>query len=191
MACHCSPMKMETICIWLFAPPWEYSIHAQPEWASYIRRMVTTIEFLFDIQLWRWFLSWLQIQRPGFDSRRYQIFWEVVGLERGPLSLVTTTEELLGRKSSCSGLENREDGRRRSAALTTRHPLYLQKLALTSPTSSGRSVGTFRSRAQATEFSRWFLSLLLCWDWSWDSAVGVVTCHGLNHQGVGVLAKYV
>jgi hypothetical protein len=29
-----------------------------------------------------------------------------VGLERGPLSLVGTTEELLGRKSSCSGLEN-------------------------------------------------------------------------------------
>jgi hypothetical protein len=22
---------------------------------------------------------------PGFDSRRYQIFWELVGLERGPL----------------------------------------------------------------------------------------------------------
>jgi hypothetical protein len=32
---------------------------------------------------------------PGFDSRRYQIFWEVVGLERGPLSLVRITEELL------------------------------------------------------------------------------------------------
>jgi hypothetical protein len=29
-----------------------------------------------------------------------------VGLERGPLSLVSTTEELLERKSSCSGLEN-------------------------------------------------------------------------------------
>jgi hypothetical protein len=28
--------------------------------------------------------------RSGFDSRRYQIFWEVVGLERGPLSLVIT-----------------------------------------------------------------------------------------------------
>jgi hypothetical protein len=26
--------------------------------------------------------SWLQIQRSGFDFRRYQIFWEVVGLER-------------------------------------------------------------------------------------------------------------
>jgi hypothetical protein len=38
--------------------------------------------------------SWLQIQRSGFDSRRYQIFWEVVGLERGPLSLVSTIEEL-------------------------------------------------------------------------------------------------
>jgi hypothetical protein len=33
-----------------------------------------------------------------FDSRRYQIFCEVVGLERGPLSLVSTTEELLDRK---------------------------------------------------------------------------------------------
>jgi hypothetical protein len=27
-----------------------------------------------------------------------QIFWEVVGLERGPLSLVSTTEDLLDRK---------------------------------------------------------------------------------------------
>jgi hypothetical protein len=34
---------------------------------------------------------------------------EVVGLERGPLSLVSTTEEILG---SGSGLENREYGRR-------------------------------------------------------------------------------
>jgi hypothetical protein len=51
--------------------------------------------------------SWLQIQMSGFDSRRYQIFCEVVGLERGPLSLVNKTEELLGRKSSGSGLESR------------------------------------------------------------------------------------
>jgi hypothetical protein len=34
----------------------------------------------------------------GFDSRRYQIFREVVDLERGPLSLVRITEELLERK---------------------------------------------------------------------------------------------
>jgi hypothetical protein len=48
--------------------------------------------------------SWLQIRRPKFDSWHYQIFWgggkekQVVGLERGPLSLVSTTEELLDRK---------------------------------------------------------------------------------------------
>jgi hypothetical protein len=34
--------------------------------------------------------SWLQIKRSGFDSQRYQIFREVVGLERSPLSLVST-----------------------------------------------------------------------------------------------------
>jgi hypothetical protein len=45
--------------------------------------------------------SWLQIQRSGFDSRRYQIFWEVVGLERGPLSLMRIIEELFqGRGDS-------------------------------------------------------------------------------------------
>jgi hypothetical protein len=49
---------------------------------------------------------WVQIQRSGLDSRRYQIFWEAVGLERGPLSLVNTTEELLGRQSSGSDLDN-------------------------------------------------------------------------------------
>jgi hypothetical protein len=43
---------------------------------------------------------------PGFDSRCYQIFWEVVGLERGPLNLVRIIEELLEWKSSGSGIEN-------------------------------------------------------------------------------------
>jgi hypothetical protein len=52
--------------------------------------------------------SWLQIERSGFDFRRYQIFWEVVGLEWGPLSLVSTTEELFETKSSGSGLEIRD-----------------------------------------------------------------------------------
>jgi hypothetical protein len=43
------------------------------------------------------------------------------GLERGSLSLVSTIEELGGRKSSGSGLENRDYGRRGSVAFTTRH----------------------------------------------------------------------
>jgi hypothetical protein len=55
-------------------------------------------------------IFWLQIQRSGFDSWRYQIFWEVVGLERGPLSLVSTIEKLLEIKNSGSGLERREYG---------------------------------------------------------------------------------
>jgi hypothetical protein len=32
---------------------------------------------------------------PGFDSRRYHIFWEVVSLERGPLRFVSTTEVII------------------------------------------------------------------------------------------------
>jgi hypothetical protein len=57
--------------------------------------------------------SWLHIQRCGFYARRYQIFSE----------LVSTTEELLQRISSGSGLENRNYGRRGSVTLTTWHPL--------------------------------------------------------------------
>jgi hypothetical protein len=38
-----------------------------------------------------------------------------VGLERGPLSLVSTTEKMLGRKSSGPSLENRDYGRRDSS----------------------------------------------------------------------------
>jgi hypothetical protein len=44
---------------------------------------------------------------PGFDSRRYQIFREIEGLNRGPLSLVRIIEELFQENSS-SGLENRD-----------------------------------------------------------------------------------
>jgi hypothetical protein len=51
-----------------------------------------------------------------------------------------------------SGLESRAYGRR-DASRWQRGNLYPQKLALTSPTSGGRSVGIVRSRTQATEFS--------------------------------------
>jgi hypothetical protein len=76
--------------------------------------------------------SWLQIQRSGYYSRLYQIFWEVVGLERGPLSLVSTFEEL----------EIREYGRT-DPSRWPRGTLHPSKLALTSPTSGFRSVGIF------------------------------------------------
>jgi hypothetical protein len=44
----------------------------------------------------------------GFDSRRYQIIWVAMGLERGPLSIVRINEKLLETKNSGSGLENRD-----------------------------------------------------------------------------------
>jgi hypothetical protein len=75
-----------------------------------------------------------------------------VGMERDPLSLMSTIEELLGRKSSGSGIENREYGSGDQLS-RPRYTLYPQKLALTSPTSGGHSVGIVRSRTQATEFS--------------------------------------
>jgi hypothetical protein len=99
----------------------------------------------------------LEIQRSGFDSRRYQIFWEVVGLERGPLRLVGTTEELLGRKCSGSGLENKDYGHG-DPSRWQRGTLYPQKLASTSPTIGGRWVGIIRSRTQAMEFSYFSLA---------------------------------
>jgi hypothetical protein len=73
-----------------------------------------------------------------------------VGLERGPLSLMSTTEELLERNSSGSGLESREYGY--GDPLRWPHEnFYLQKLALTSPTSGSRSITILCSRTKATE----------------------------------------
>jgi hypothetical protein len=53
-------------------------------------------------------LCGLVVTGPGFDSWRYQIFCVAVGLEWGPLSIVRINEELLERKSSGSGQENRD-----------------------------------------------------------------------------------
>jgi hypothetical protein len=67
------------------------------------------VNFNFYIANWKC-LCGLVVRVPGyrtrdsgFDFRRYQILWEVVDLERGPIRLVRITEELLEWKSSCSG----------------------------------------------------------------------------------------
>jgi hypothetical protein len=72
----------------------------------------------------------------------------VVGLERGPLSLVSTIEKPLGRKSSGSGLKNREYVRR-DPSLTTWHPLYPQKVS-TNFVDKRRSLGQYSSLADSS-----------------------------------------
>jgi hypothetical protein len=80
----------------------------------------------------------------------HSIGLSIVGLERCPLSLVSTTGELLERKNSGSGLEG-EDYGRRDPSHWPRDTLCPQKLALTSPTSGDRSVGIVRSLTKAME----------------------------------------
>jgi hypothetical protein len=91
--------------------------------------------------------SWLQIQRPRFDSRSYHIFWEVVRLERGPLSLVSTTEELLERKSSFFGLEIREYSPRDPSIWPRVTPLF-SKVG-TNFADKRRSLGPYSSLADS------------------------------------------
>jgi hypothetical protein len=74
-----------------------------------------------------------------------------VGLGWGPLSLVCTIEELLGRKSSCSGLENQGYGHRDLSRCPC-DTLFLQKLALTLLTNGGGSVCVVPSQTEAMEF---------------------------------------
>jgi hypothetical protein len=73
-----------------------------------------------------------------------------MGLEQGPLSLMSTIQELLERKCGGSGIEMREYGRR-DPSRSSRGTLYPQKLELTSSTSGGRWVCIVLSRTKATE----------------------------------------
>jgi hypothetical protein len=71
-----------------------------------------------------------------------------VGLERGPLNLVSITEEILEWKSSGSGYRK---PRLTAEGIRCADHATPQKLTLTSPRSGGRSVGVVRLRTKATE----------------------------------------
>jgi hypothetical protein len=83
--------------------------------------------------------------------------WEVVGLEWGPLSLVSTTTTWKKK----SDLESREYCHKDPSRWSRGTP-YPPNLALTSLTSGGLSTGIVRSRTQATKFS-----FSLYWQWEY------------------------
>jgi hypothetical protein len=114
--------------------------------------------YIFTV-IWSDRLCGLVIRAPGYRSRgpgsipvSTRFFWEVLGLKRGPLSLVSAIEELFDRNGIDSGLQSREYGRR---------DLSAKMLALTSPTSGAHSVDIVCSRTQATEFIL-VLVILVC-----------------------------
>jgi hypothetical protein len=75
-----------------------------------------------------------------------------VGLERGPLSLVSTTEELLDRKVAApvKKTENTAVGIRHADHVA---PSIRKKVGNCFAAIGGRSVGIVRSRTQTMEFS--------------------------------------
>jgi hypothetical protein len=89
-------------------------------------------------------VSGYRFRGPGLDSRPYQIFWETGGLERGPLSLVITTEvRLRSRKLRLTAVGICCADHVTPSTRKSRH--YFTD-------SGGRSVGIVRLRIKATEF---------------------------------------
>jgi hypothetical protein len=73
------------------------------------------MEFSLVLVLLASVVEWSEFLATDPEARvRFPVLPEkkVVGLERGPLSLVSRTEELLDRKVAAPCLENREFGRR-------------------------------------------------------------------------------
>jgi hypothetical protein len=138
-----------------------YNILKMPDWITYVTRYVIV---RYNIYIYE--LQYLATDRlcglvvrvpgyrsrgPGFDFRRYQIFWEIVGLERGTLSLVRIIEELLERKVAAPVYKT-EINDRGDSLRWPRDTLYPLKLALTSPASGGRSIGIVRWRTKPRSY---------------------------------------
>jgi hypothetical protein len=131
--------------------------------------------------------SWLWIHRSGFDSRPYKIFWEVVGLERSPLSLASIIEELIGRKNSDSGLGTED------TAVGTCHadhttPPYPQKWALTIYILIPHLIGVECDRpllAYCTNSGIWWV-----WSRRWNDWQGNPKCSEKTCTSAGLCTTY-
>jgi hypothetical protein len=93
-----------------------------------------------------WIFTVLDIRRE--DKRQKVLDWMVASITRAQFPPESNF-------SNCSNRTRyrKSTVRRRNPSRWPRSTLYSQKLALTSPTIGGRSVGIVRSRTQATEFS--------------------------------------
>jgi hypothetical protein len=88
-------------------------------------------QIFFKVNIFIWQRLWSSGQSffitdpevPGSIPSTTIFSWEVVGLKRGSLSLVSITEELLQWKSSCCGFRKSRLTAVGIVALTTRHPL--------------------------------------------------------------------
>jgi hypothetical protein len=130
--------------------------------------------------------SWLQIRRPGFDSRHYQK--KSSGSGTGSTQPREYNWVATWYKSSGSCLENRQYGRRDPSSWP-RGTLYPPKLAITSPTNGGRSVGIVRSLTQAREFVMALQPYVESWQlysvsWNYTQSVGLHRLgNSLSQQG--------
>jgi hypothetical protein len=83
-----------------------------------------------------------------------------VGLERGPLILVSINEELLERNVAATVYKTEINDRRGSAALTTRYPSMSKSWHYISSTSGGRLVGIVSLRTKVHAVFVFFRSML-------------------------------
>jgi hypothetical protein len=90
---------------------------------------------------------WLLTGAPGSILCVARFFRAAVGLERGPLSLVSNLRSYLEEIVAAPGLQNRSYDRRDSLRWP-RDPLYPLKLALASLTGGDRSIGIVLLRTQ-------------------------------------------
>jgi hypothetical protein len=104
----------------------------------------TMINWTASVVWWSEFLP-TDPEVPG-SIPGYQIFWEVVDLERVLIRLMNEIEELLGKNSSGSSRVGSVNPLR-----WPRDTLYPQTSAPTSQTNGGRSVSIVLSRTKATE----------------------------------------
>jgi hypothetical protein len=100
-----------------------------------------------------WRTSWIDAQQDATPKGKNQFLLPILIPPSAPYSSVIWGwygRPISGKTTKWTGVEIREYGHG-DQLRWPRDTLYPQKLALTSPTSGGRSVGIIRSRTETTE----------------------------------------